>query len=55
MAHRGADPSNLPRIALQVSKDLKKKVDQYCLDTNRTNKQLVTELLEKLFAGKIKL
>lgn len=55
MAHRGSEKSNLPRIAFEISKELKKAFEHYCIEKGKGTKAVMTEVIEKLVAGKIKI
>lgn len=55
MAHKGSEKSNAPRIALEVTKELKKAFEHYCIENEVGTKETVTKLIEKLLSGKIKL
>jgi hypothetical protein len=55
MAHKGTEKSNLPRIAFEISKELKKKYEHFLIENGRSTKEIMTDIVEKLVAGKLKL
>ena len=55
MAHKGAEKSNMPRVAFEVSKELKKAWDHYLIENDLSVKVIMTKLLERIIAGEISL
>jgi len=55
MIHKGKENGILPRIQIEVTKDLKIALSHYSAAHQKTLKQIVTELVQGLIDGKFKL
>lgn len=55
MIHKGKEPYQLPRIQIEITKELKIALDQYSAAHQKTLKVIVTKAVEGVISGKFKL